>query len=150
MSVSLTDQFLQLGLLTLPVASIAWTITHEEVFREPRRFCESRSRDCRTILARKFFYLFTCEYCFSHYVGLAVLAVTGFRLVYDDWRGAVVAFFGLVWTANVYMNLYARLRVELREQKAEATVKEKVAEKLDDPRADGDAARLAEALVNRE
>ena len=27
-------------------------------------------RTCRRLLYRKFFYVFTCEYCFSHYVAL--------------------------------------------------------------------------------
>ena len=30
--------------LAAPVAAITWTVTHEEVFREPREFCERRSR----------------------------------------------------------------------------------------------------------
>jgi len=46
----------------------AWTVTHEEVFREPREYCLQRSQKCRRLLQRKFFYLFTCEYCFSHYM----------------------------------------------------------------------------------
>ena len=55
-------------ILAVPTASVAWTVTHEEVFREPREYCLQRSRKCRRLIERKFFYLFTCEYCFSHYV----------------------------------------------------------------------------------
>ena len=63
---SLGTQFLSLLILAIPVAAIAWTITHEEVFREPRDDCKSRSESARGHLQRKFFYLFTREYCFSH------------------------------------------------------------------------------------
>ena len=64
----LNRQFFFLMVLAIPIASIAWTVTHEEVFREPREWCVSRSKNCRRIVQRKFFYLFTCQYCFSHYV----------------------------------------------------------------------------------
>ncbi|MGA2372267.1 MAG: hypothetical protein ACLPPV_14950 [Candidatus Korobacteraceae bacterium] len=62
----LSQQVTWLFLLALPIASIAWTVTHEEVFREPRDFCRRKSEGSRSVLSRKFFYLFTCEYCFSH------------------------------------------------------------------------------------
>ncbi len=57
-----------LFILAIPIASIAWTVTHEEIFKEPREYCVGRCKTGKTILERKFFYLFTCEYCFSHYV----------------------------------------------------------------------------------
>jgi hypothetical protein len=71
------------------------------------------------MLSRKFFYLFTCEYCFSHYVTAVVLYVTGYKLLFDDWRGFFVAGFSLVWVANVYMSLFGRLRLEIREERLE-------------------------------
>src|SRR5688572_19042259 len=100
-------QLAWLLILALPVASIAWTVTHEEVFREPREWCENRSRSARSFALRKFFYLFTCEYCFSHYVAAFVLMITGFTMLYPagDWRGYLVAWFALVWVANVYINI---------------------------------------------
>ena len=55
-------QLTWLFVLALPVASIAWTITHEEIFREPREWAEDRSLTAATVLARKFFYICTCEY----------------------------------------------------------------------------------------
>jgi len=64
---------LQVGsllLLAIPVACIAWTVTHEEVFRELRQFCQRECVQARSLVRRKFFYLFTCEYCFSHYVAV--------------------------------------------------------------------------------
>jgi hypothetical protein len=114
--------------LALPIASIAWTVTHEEVFREPREWCAARSHDCRWLALRKFFYLFTCEFCFSHWVTAFFLFVTRFTLLYSGWRGYLVAGFALVWIANFYMSLFGRLRLEIREERAEIAVKEKEAE----------------------
>lgn len=105
--------------LALPVASIAWTVTHEEIFREPREWFVRRSKRSPTVWQRKFFYLFTCEYCFSHYVAIAVIAVTRFTLLYDDWRGYLIAFFALVWVANVYMSAFGRLRLEIKHERVE-------------------------------
>lgn len=45
-------------------------------------------------------------------------------LLYDDWRGFVVAEFALVWIANLYIKLYALLRQTLRQRKAEAAYAE--------------------------
>ena len=115
---------LRLFLLALPVAWVAWTVTKEEVFREVREFCADRSRSCRALAVRKFFYLFTCEYCFSHWCALGLQLVFQFKLVFDDWRGYVVAFAGLVCVANAYMSLYQRLRVDIRSEKAAADLKE--------------------------
>ncbi len=113
-------EVVRLLILAVPVAWVAWTLTHEEVFRELRAFCTDRSRTCRRLVSRKFFYLFTCEYCFAHWCALAFQLVFRFRLVYDDWRGYVVGFAGLVWVANVYMNLYQRVRVDIRRDRAVA------------------------------
>ena len=99
-------------------------MTHEEVFREPRDWCAARSRRARSLIGRKFFYVFTCEYCFSHYVAAAALAATRFTLLYSGWRGYVVAGFALVWVANVYMSLFGRLRLEIREERAEVNAVE--------------------------
>ncbi|MEP6620941.1 MAG: hypothetical protein ABJE47_16570 [bacterium] len=117
-----SDQITRLFVLAVPVACITWTITHEEIFREPREWCERRSHSSRSLLARKFFYLFTCEYCFSHYVSLAVVLVTDFRLGYEGWRGFGVALFALVWIANVYMSLYSRLRLDIKHENVEIAV----------------------------
>ncbi|MEO6962646.1 MAG: hypothetical protein ABIY90_11795, partial [Puia sp.] len=99
-------QVLWLFLLALPIACIAWTVTHEEVFREPRVFCENRCKKGKTFAERKFFYLFTCEYCFSHYVTILFLFLTRFHLLLDGWKGYLIAGFALVWIANIYMSIF--------------------------------------------
>lgn len=116
---SLTQQIIWLFLLAIPVACGAWTVTHEEIFREPRKFCTDKSNGCRRWYERKFFYLFTCEYCFSHYVAAFFLVLTGFRLLLMDWRGYLLAFFALVWVANQYMSLYNRLRLDIKRERVE-------------------------------
>ena len=117
-------ELLELFVLALPIASIAWTVTHEEVFREPRDWCADRSHSCPTVAGRKFFYVFTCEYCFSHYVTAAMLLLTRYTLLYDDWRGYLVAGFSLVWIANIYMSLFGRLRLDIREERVQLAATE--------------------------
>ena len=124
MPVSLSYQITHLFLLAIPVACIAWTITHEEIFREPREFCEDKSLHSKTLLKRKFFYVFTCEYCFSHYIVLIFLFITKYQLLYDGWRGYLIAFFSLVWIANIYMSLFGFLRVGMKKEGVEAKIKE--------------------------
>jgi hypothetical protein len=126
-------QVLWLVILAIPVACVAWTVTHEEVFREPREFCKQRSQFCRRLLERKFFYLFTCEYCFSHYVTVFFVWLTHYKLLLDDWRGYVMSLFALVFVANAYMNFYARLRVEINVGRSELKAKEKEIEKAEGP-----------------
>jgi hypothetical protein len=118
------QQLAFLLIIGLPIASIAWTVTHEEVFREPREYCADRSKNCDQLFKRKFFYLFTCEYCFSHYVTIFFLFITRFKLLYEDWRGYLISGFALVWVANIYMNIYARVRLELKKDRVEIAVQE--------------------------
>lgn len=124
MILNLSQQIIYLFILAIPVACIAWTVTHEEVFKEPRQFCEKKSKECSTLLQRKIFYLFTCEYCFSHYVVLFFLLVTRYHLLFNDWRGYLVSFFALVWIANIYMSLFGFLRVGMKKENVEAKIKE--------------------------
>jgi hypothetical protein len=112
------EQIFWLLLLSIAVASVAWTVTQEEIFREQREYCKRRSENGRSLLERKFFYVFTCEYCFSHWVTLFFLIVTGFRLGIDDWRGYILAFFVIPWLANQWMSVYRRLRVEIKYENA--------------------------------
>lgn len=66
--------------------------------------------------------MFTCEYCFSHYVTIAFLFFTDYKLLLDDWRGYIIAGFALVWIANVYMSIYGFIRQSISVEKAEAEV----------------------------
>ena len=113
------QQLFWLLILAIPIACITRTVVFEEIFKEPREWCEHKSETCRTLLARKFFYLFTCEYCFSHWLTIFFLILTGYKLLLDDWRGYLIAFFALVLMANSYLNLYGRLRVDITQAKAE-------------------------------
>jgi hypothetical protein len=122
---SLSTQIILLFVLAIPIACIAWTVTHEEVFREPREYCINRSENGKKFAERKFFYLFTCEYCFSHYVTILFLIITDYKLIYDDWRGYLIAGFSLVWIANIYMSLFGRIRIDLKKSKIEAQIEEK-------------------------
>jgi hypothetical protein len=120
----LSVQLFWLFVLAVPVACIAWTITHEEIFKEPREYCVKKSRECKELYKRKFFYLFTCEYCFSHYVTAFFIIITKYRLLFDDWRGYLISFFAVVFVANVYMSLFAYLRQSLKVEKIEAKLKD--------------------------
>lgn len=127
---TITLQLIYLFVLAIPVACIAWTFTHEEVFREIHEFCVKRSKSCKTVFQRKFFYLFTCEYCFSHYVTALMLIITHFQLLYTDWRGYLIAGFSIVWIANIYMSLYVLIKMDIKKERAEAAIKEEEAEKI--------------------
>jgi len=112
-------QIVWLFVLAIPIACVAWTVTHEEVFREPREYCINQSENNKNFIARKFFFIFSCEYCFSHYVVIIFLAITRYKLLYEDWRGYLVSGFALVWVANQYMSLYAHLRLDIRKERVE-------------------------------
>ncbi|WP_445452905.1 hypothetical protein [Flavobacterium sp. 25HG05S-40] len=120
----LSKQIGYLFVLAIPIACVAWTVTHEEVFREPREYCSKKSKYSKTLWTRKFFYLFTCEYCFSHYVTLFFLIVSKFQMLYEDWLGYLISFFALVWVANVYMSLFGFIRVGMKKEKLEADLEE--------------------------
>lgn len=116
----LQTQIAWLFLLAIPIACISWTVTHEEVFREPRHYFIKKSRRGKSLFVRKFFYLFTCEYCFSHYVTAFALVVTKYTLLLDDWRGYLISGFALVWIANIYMSLYAFIRIDIKRERIRA------------------------------
>jgi hypothetical protein len=120
----LSQQIIWLFVLAIPIACIAWTVTHEEIFKETRLYCVEKSQDCKKLLQRKFSYLFTCEYCFSHYVTAVFLIITKYKLLFDDWRGYLISLFALVFVANIYMSLFAFLRQSLKVEKIEAKLKD--------------------------
>ncbi len=116
--------FYWIFILALPVACVAWTITKEEIFREAREFCVDKSKACKHILQRKFFYVLTCEYCFSHYITILLLVITNYALLYSGWRGYIIAGFSIVWIANVYMSIYNLIRIDLKRGKIIASKEE--------------------------
>ncbi|HTK94258.1 MAG TPA: hypothetical protein VL382_01355 [Terriglobales bacterium] len=126
---SLGTQIVWLLVLAVPVACLAWTVTHEELFREPREYCQRRSARDRSVWTRKFFYMLTCEYCFSHYVAAAVIAITRFWMLYPGWRGFGVAWLALVWVANIYMGIFGKVKLEVRKERAVIKKIEKDVEK---------------------
>jgi len=131
----LSWQIVALFILSIPIACVAWTITHEEVFREPRDYCLRQSEGSRNLYRRKFFYLFTCEYCFSHYVTLIFLFITKYKLLYNGWRGYLIGGFALVWVANLYMSLFGRLRLDIKRERVEIKeVEQQVAQPRPEPR----------------
>jgi len=117
-------QITWLFVLAIPIACIAWTVTHEQIFLEPREYCRRQSEVGKTFLYRKFFYLFTCEYCFSHYVAAVLLLITKYKLLFMDWRGYLIAGFSLVWVANIYMSLFLLLRTNIKKEGTDVKVKE--------------------------
>jgi len=125
----LIEQVFWLSIMSLAVASVAWTVTQEEIFREPREYCKRRSETAKNFLEQKFFYVVTCEYCFSHWVTFFFILLMGFRLGIDDWRGYVIAFFVVPWIANQWMSIYRRLRVEIKYENALAENAKKEAQK---------------------
>ncbi len=115
----LETQIIWLFVLAIPIACVAWTVTHEEIFKEPRDFCVLKSQNSKTLFQRKMFYLFTCEYCFSHYITLFFIIFTDYKLLINNWLGYVIALFSLVWIANVYMSIFAFIRQDIKKEKCE-------------------------------
>ncbi len=126
---SLSEDAAELFLLAIPVAAVAWTITHEEIFREAHDWCVGRSKKCPHWYQRKFFYLFTCEYCFSHYVALFFLLLARFTLILQDWRGYLIGLFALVWVANMYMSIFGRLRLGIKRERVEVSARQEEIQK---------------------
>ena len=122
---SIQLQIIWLFLLPIPIACVAWTVTREEIFKEPRDYCLKQSLQCKILIIKKFFYLFTCEYCFSHYVVILFLILTNYKLLLDDWRGYLIAGFSLVWIANIYMCIFAFIRQGIKKEKTEIELLEK-------------------------
>ncbi len=119
-------QLFWLAVLPLPVACVSWTITREEIFREPREWLQEQSRSHPKWWFRKIAYMPTCEYCFSHYVAAAFVLLVDFRLLLGDWRGGLIAWLSVVAVANLFLSFYSHLRVEIRKDRAESEAAESV------------------------
>jgi len=120
----LGTQITWLFILAIPVACVSWIVTHEEIFSELREYCKKSSLNKKTIVQRKFFYIFTCEYCFSFYVTALFLAITKYQLLFTDWRGYLIAWFSLIWIANIYMSLFFMIRIDIKKKGTEAKIEE--------------------------
>ena len=116
---NLSTQIIWLFVLAIPIACVAYTVTHEEIFKEPRDYCVARSKNSKTIFTRKIFYLFTCEYCFSHYATFFFIIICNYKLLINAWQGYLIAEFSLVFVANLYMSLFAVIRQNIKKQKCE-------------------------------
>jgi hypothetical protein len=116
---SLGEQIIWLLLLAIPVACVSWTVTHEVVFQEPRDYFLRRSERSRTLFGRKFFYLLTCEYCFSHYVAAFFVGITHYKLLLNDWRGYLISWLAVIWIANQYISIFGRLRLDIKRERVE-------------------------------
>lgn len=68
--------------------------------------------------------MLNCEYCFSHYITIAILFLTGYKLLFTGWVGYLVSGFSLVWIANIYMGLYNMIRINLKKEKLETEIEE--------------------------
>lgn len=121
-------EILALFIIALPIAAIAWTVTHEALFKEFHDACVTKTESCRRLCQRKFFYLFTCEFCFSHYVTVLFLVITRYKLLFLDWRGYLISGFSLVWIANIYIALFTLLRLDLRKERIQIDSKENSAQ----------------------
>jgi len=117
-------QIIWLFILAIPIACVSWTVTHEEIFSEIREYCKKCSVSKKLLIQRKFFYIFTCEYCFSFYVTALFLLITNYQLLFNDWRGYLIAWFALIWIANIYMSLFFLMRTDIKKIGTEAKIDE--------------------------
>jgi hypothetical protein len=53
------------------------------------------------------------------------LILTGFKVLYADWRGYLIAFFSLVWVANQYMSIYNHLRLDIKHEQVQIQAEQK-------------------------
>lgn len=63
------------------------------------------------------------------------LVLTRYKLLFNDWRGYLIALFALVWIANQYMSVYAHLRLDIRKDRVEIKHVEKKVEELEERKA---------------
>jgi hypothetical protein len=120
-------QVLLLFLLAIPVACASWTITHEEIFKELHEFCLHHSQSCKRIY-QQILLCVDVRILPESLCDAALLIITEYRLVYDSWRGYLMADLSIVWIANFYMAIFGRLRLELKSQKLEIAEGERRAE----------------------
>jgi hypothetical protein len=112
------------------VSVSAWALAKEQIFREIRDVCDRSSKDQQcSWLIRKIAYMPTCEYCNSFWIALVALLFLQYQVLWDDWRGYVLAQFFTWSLAVAYMSIYQLLRVDIRhgQEKVETEKKAQVA-----------------------
>jgi len=57
---------------------------------------------------------------------VAFIIFTRYHLLFDNWKGYIIAEFALVWIANIYMSLFSLLRQDIKKEKIEIEEKEKM------------------------
>ena len=50
--------------------------------------------------------------------------LSGYHLLFDDWRGYLIGWLSLVRIANVYMSVFALLRLDIKRDRVELAVAE--------------------------
>jgi len=45
--------------------------------------------------------------------------MTQYTLLFSGWRGYIIAFFSIVFIANVYMSLFSKIKVDVRKERLE-------------------------------
>jgi hypothetical protein len=78
-----------------------------------------------------------------------LLIITRYRLVFDSWRGYLMAGFSLVWIANFYMAIFGRLRLELKSQRLEIAQGERRAESENESAPFSDAVSMGTSRERR-
>jgi hypothetical protein len=103
------------------VAVVAWAVAKEEILREPREWCAKVHRDRKAAwLLCKLAYVPTCEFCTSFWLTLLSLAVFRYTMIWEDWRGCVLAQFFTWAVAVAYLALFQLVRVDIRTAQTEA------------------------------
>lgn len=120
----LSTQIIWLFILAIPVACVAWTVTHEEIFADMRAYLKSISGRSNNWFVKKIYYLFSCEYCFSFYVTALLLIITKYQLLFADWRGYLISELSLIWIANTYMSLYFFIKIDSKKMGNECKLEE--------------------------
>ncbi len=122
---SLAVQVATLFVLAIPIACVAWTVTHEEVFREPREFCVRRSEELPALVPEKILLSLHLRILLQPLRHSLLPLHHALPVLYEDWRGYLVGGFALVWVANQYMSLYNRLRLDIKSEKIETASRRK-------------------------
>ena len=72
-----------------------------------------------------------------------MLLVSRYKLLYEDWRGYLVAFFALVWVGNQYMSIYNRLRLDIKHEQVEIKADEKKVDRINAAEENNDRQKAA-------